>query len=263
MFASPFGVGEEQNMFASNVPQSSSSGHGKITIDGIIDALISARDKGRKAENELRNAQQKRSQAANALVDLGNNNTTYIVGEKVFASTEVYRPVSSFITDIKEAKRELKRITVEARSSSQILDPDTVKFKLLRTRVSLLDDKREEPIGHSYGERSPGETTLTVGTMPIGADLIDLPGYEEEDKNFKESFNHFDDDVVLPEAEVAGAAPKSSMDFDIDRWFAAPTRATGTANLVPFPAQEDDIDNYEDDRDDRDDVDSGKDVTST
>jgi hypothetical protein len=44
--------------------------------------------------------------------------------------------------------------------------------------------------------------------MPIGADVLDSRLPEEEDKKFRESFNHFDDEV-----------PSS---VDVDRWFAAP-----------------------------------------
>ena len=65
---------------------------------------------------------------------------------------------------------------------------------------------------------------LNSGSMPIGADLMDSRLPEEEEKKFKESFSHFDDDLIP--ADKPDQTDKDKIDFsgksttiDIDRWF--------------------------------------------
>ncbi len=207
--AAPFEANRQQTPFY----QAPTAKKGKISLEDIIDALQSAQVSLAKAKNATN--EQKSSNELGKVIDLTQGTQAYVVAERVFANGKVYKMASALFASVKEAKSELTAREREARRTA--VDPESVTFEVLRVKVQgpldaesdFSDNEEDGYVDSCHERRKPTLTSLLSGHMPIGADVLDSRLPEEEDKKFRESFNHFDDEV-----------PSS---VDVDRWFAAPT----------------------------------------
>ncbi len=228
MFANPFDTqqgGPQQN----SSPFYQAPVKARLTLDDIIDALQNAKI----SMNQARAAVPQQPQGPSIAIDLRQNPQAFIIAEKPFATGEVYKPVSNIYANLSDAKRELLTRRRQAKNTANIaLEIVRVKLQgalsLNDDETSSEDDDEEEnsvatrPVVHDNDREGPRrrleeglKRSLNSGRMPIGADVMDSRLPEEEQKKFKESFSHFDDDVV-PET-------KSSATIDIDRWFDNPS----------------------------------------
>lgn len=207
MFAAPF----ETTGHSSSTPFfQAPENKAKIDLDDIINALQSAQVSLAKAKNTKND--KNTSTEMSKVIDLSQGTQAYVVAQKMFASGKVYKMTSSLFASLKEAKSELSSRQREARRSA--VDPESITFEILRVKIQgSLDSETdfsddEEDSDDEPTTRAPTLTSLLSGHMPIGADVLDSRLPLEEERQFRESFSHFDDDV-----------PNS---VDVDRWFASP-----------------------------------------